>query len=255
MTDTGNNPTTDHEPDDPTTATETRSPGGATAPFDFSKLTAKPGLLVAAGAAVVVVLFTLVYFTSLSSAKTEGVRREAALSARYQDNQNQLSSYVTSIREQLDVSDRKADRLNAVLVDAVKGRYDNELSAATPGEAPQLISALVEAYPDLAGLDSYDQVLNAVESGRARFRNAQSVLLDEIAAYEAWLNKGIWHAWIVKRAGFTSDRLEARIGDRVVTGEEALDQMKLIVTDAGTQEDFTSGQTEPLDLNPTPGGS
>lgn len=81
------------------------------------------------------------------------------------------------------------------------------------------------------------------------------MLLDEIVAYESWLDEGLWHSFVVRRAGFPSDRLEARIGDDVVTGREALERMKRIVVDADTKEDFHTGETGPLELNPSSGGS
>lgn len=222
--------------------------------MSVSKLLSKPKLLIAIGGVLaVLVVIAVVYFGTLSSKRTEGFHLENALEARYQDGQNKRSNYVMAIKEELGVADRKTDRLDAVLQAAVSGRYDNDLAAATPGQAPQMISAIVEAYPDLAQMDSYDRIITAVAAGRAEFRNHQSVLLDQIAAYESWLDKGLWHSFMVRRAGFPSNRLEARIGDQVARGEDALEQMKRIVIDSGTAQDFTTGLAEPLDLNPSRG--
>jgi hypothetical protein len=257
-TDPTDSTSADDAPDGDTgrSAAGTDSQAGTATSFAarWERFAATPRNVVIAGAVAVafvaVAAFAMLYVSSYSSIKTEGISRENALEARYQNNQNLLSSYVITIKEQLQIADRKTDRLDAVLTAAVEGRYDNELTATTPGEAPQLISALTEAYPDLSGLDTYDQLLTTIAAGRAGFANAQTVLLDEIAAYETFLNRGIWHAWMVRRVGLPTDGLEARIGDEVVRGPAALEQMKRIVTDSSTSEDFRVGETEPLDLNP-----
>lgn len=229
-------------------------PGDSTTKLSFEEMCAKfvstPKYIIPAVVVLIGLLFGLIYITSLNSTRNEGIAQENALEAAYSDNQNSLSAYVLTVKEQLQIADRKSDKLDKVLTDAVSGRYDSDLAAATPGEASQLISALTEAYPDLEGLDAYDRILTEISAGREGFANDQSVLLDQIRSYETWLDQGLWHSYMVRTAGFPSNRLEARIGDQVTYGAEALEQMKRIVLEASAKRDFATGETAPLDLNP-----
>ena len=53
---------------------------------------------------------------------------------------------------------------------------------------------------------------------------------------------------IKKVIGAPTDLLEARIGKNVKTGRAALEQMKLLVTSGRTNDNFESGQEDPIDF-------
>lgn len=195
---------------------------------------------------VFLLFFGLVYgkFNGLHNA---GVKKEQALSAQYQDNQNELSSTTLKIKETLGVASAKSDALDKVLTDAVVGRYQagNSAQGATDGNA-KLFSAVVEAYPDLKGLDTYDKVIDTINSGREAYKNKQSKLLDMVRDYKTWQHTGLIDEKLISLAGFPSNDLTARVGQKVTHGQEALDQIETIILDADTQQAYTTGIQGPL---------
>lgn len=198
--------------------------------------------------AAVLLVVILPIFNTFNSIQKEGVRREKQLNAQYQDNQAELSSYVSGFYEQTGIAKVKSDKLNAILLDAVKGRYDGK-TAAKPGGG-SLFSAVVEAYPDLKGLDIYDKIAEYVQVGRKAYKNAQSQLLDMLRSYDEWRQSGIIKSRLVSMAGFPSSRLVARLGQgKIFKGQAALDQMYVIVLDSTTQKAYETGNLEPLQVD------
>lgn len=51
---------------------------------------------------------------------------------------------------------------------------------------------------------------------------------------------------VVNMLGFPSDSLEARIGDNVYRGRDALDKIKTLVVTKDTVTAYESGETAPL---------
>lgn len=199
---------------------------------------------------VVILLLVVVVYSSLNGINKAGVDKETALNAQYLDNQNELGSFISTFYEQLGIADRKSDKLDQILSDAVKGRYEGETSAQ-PGQG-QLFSAITEAYPDLTqNLSVYDRVLDTVSSGRAAYKNKQSKLLDMLRDYDRWRTRGIFHKQLVNMAGYPSDGLEARIGTKTVHGDAARDQMYLIVLPSQAAEAYQTGTLEPLTIPTT----
>lgn len=197
------------------------------------------------GAIALVVILVLVVWPlrALSATKSEGVDQETQLTAQYQDNQNTLSAYIAGFYEQTGIAKVKSDKLNAILLDAVKGRYDGKMS---PGTGGAFFSAITEAYPDLSGLNIYDKIVDYVAAGREGYKNKQSQLLDRIRSYDNWRNKGLIHPVWVSFAGFPSKNLEARVGDDTVTGAEALKKMKQIVLVGQATQAYETGTDQIL---------
>lgn len=197
--------------------------------------------------AAVAALLALVGYAKLNSTNQAGVHREARLNALYQDNQNKLSAYVSGFYEQLGVAKAKSDKVDTILLDAVKGRYEGK-TAARPGGGG-LFSAMVEAYPSLTSLDVYDKVVDYVQAGRAAYANDQTRLLDALREYQEWRRAGLLHRALVGLAGFPSNELRAPLGaGRVLRGQAALDQMYVIVLTSDTQKAFQSGTLDPLQV-------
>jgi len=197
-----------------------------------------------------VMIVPVVLYTSINGKQKTMVDKETRLSAKYQDNQNVLSTYKKTIKEALGVSQSSTAAQNTVLENVIKGRYENGSSASPSGGSA--FSAIVEAYPDVKNIgESFQKVQSAIFAGREAFKNQQTALLDLLRDYDKWRNSGLIHPMIVRIIGAPSDNLEARIGAKVTTGQEALSQMKLLVTDAETSEDFNSGEETPMDLGPS----
>ena len=136
--------------------------------------------------------------------------------------------------------------MNEILEDYAKGR-----NFAKKGESEQaaFINAVVEAVPDLAGLNIADRMIDYVQAGRERYRAKQEKLLDVLRSYDTW-RSGEEEAlrWFVanKVWQFPTEHLEARIGTQVWRGMEAHERMYLIVTTSSTKDAYKSGTMEPL---------
>src|SRR5262249_47679195 len=102
-----------------------------------------------------------------NSLQQEGVARETELTAQYLDNQNELSTYISKFYETIGVANLKSDKMDKILLDAVKGRYEGHTSAQ-PGQG-QLFSAIQEAYPTV-NLDIYDRILDQISAGRDAYK-------------------------------------------------------------------------------------
>lgn len=172
------------------------------------------------------------------------IARETALSAHYQNDQNQLSSYVLGFSEQTGIADRQAQQLRTILTDAVKGRYDGKLSAAQVGQGT-LFSAISEAYPNI-DLKSYDKIVEYIQKSREEFRQKQESLLTDVAGYENLLYGDLINNLLTNILGAPTRQLQARNGKTVVYGEAALAQIKTIVTDSTTSKAFEDGAMKPL---------
>ena len=204
------------------------------------------GVIIAAIAAVGFSLYG--FFNSLNSQR---VQYETSLTASYQKNQTELDTYHKKIKEAVGIANVKSDKLDQVLRNAVSGRYgDSNAAGNRQGQGGAFFSAIVEAYPDIRGqLDLYDRIAERVFSGREAFKQKQNALLGEVQAYEVWMNDGLVQSIMIKRViGAPTDLLQARIGTKVLRGQAALDQIRLVVTSKGTNESFESGQEEAIDF-------
>lgn len=191
----------------------------------------------------------LVLYGYVNGLRSEGIRQETGLNAQYLDNQNELSAYISGFYEKVGLANAKSDRMDKILVDAVKGRYEgNNGTPVERGQTAPFFAAIVEAYPDVAGLNIYDKIVDYVSAGREAYKAKQSKLLDMLRSYDAWRQDGFVQSRIVSAIGFPSSSLEARIGTKVSRGMDARDQMYLIVTTAGTKKAYESGEMEPLSV-------
>ena len=205
------------------------------------------------GLVTLIVVAVLIYagvmgYGYANSLRNESVDKETHLNAQYLDAQNYLSSYVSGFHEKVSVAGAKADRIDQILADAVKGRYEGDNSGMGKGGA--FFSAIVEAYPD-AGKDLalYDKIVDYVQSGREGYRQVQSGLLDNLRAYDKWREEGIVQSWIIAHViGVPSKRLEARVGTTTYTGNEARNKMYLIVLDSKTIKAYDTGVMDPLQV-------
>lgn len=199
--------------------------------------------------AIVLLLVVGGVFISYNNTRNTMIKKEQALSAQYQANQVELSSYVSSIKESLGVANTNSQALNEVLSDAVKGRYEGETSANPAGGA--MFSAITEAYPELDSTSiPYQKVQDAVLAGRTAYKNKQTKLLDMLRDYESWKNSGLINSQMAKLAGAPSDNLRAQIGDDIERGQEALDRMYNVVLTKDAKDAYQSGEMEPLELGP-----
>lgn len=197
--------------------------------------------------AIGAILLCVVLFGWVNGLWNTGIAHEKQLTAQYLDNQNYLSAYISGFYEQVSVAEVQSDVLNAVLLDAVKGRYDDGgLTVNSP-----VFAAIVEAYPE-AGLsqlmENWGKIQDYISAGREGYRAVQSKLLDELRAYDTWRETGLIKRGIVRILGFPSSGLEARIGETVMTGDLARQQMYQIVLTEQARDAYKSGTMQPLKI-------
>ncbi len=206
------------------------------------------GLLITLGviAALVVGAFSL--YGYVNNMRNEGIRMETTLNAQYLDNQNELSSFKSSFYEQVGVANLKSDKMDQIITDAVKGRYEGKMN---PGTGGAMFSAITEAYPDLKGqLDLYDRIVDFVKAGREQYKQKQSKLIGQLQAYDYWRQEGLVKSMFLGNF-FPSQALVARIGTTTTRGQAALDQMYVIVLTSDTKKAYETGIDEPMQV---PGG-
>ena len=202
-------------------------------------------LVVALAAVLVFTIGAFGFYGYVNGIRSEGITQETALSAQYESNQNELSTYVTSFYEQLGLANRKSAVLDTILRNAVQGRYGDD--GFKPNGA--MFSAITEAYPDMTqNLKVFDDIAAHVRAGRETFKGKQNQLIDRSRVYKTWLNDGLIRQYVVKNVlGFPSNVLQARIGGKVVaSGPDAFEQIQSIVMTASTAEAFTTGRQEAL---------
>ena len=195
------------------------------------------------GATLVVVLLigSCTYGTFLSI-KNDGVSMEQNLSANYENNQNYLSTFVQTFYETTRLANLKSEKLDSILVGAVRGRYGDKGFSANGA----FFSAVSEAYPTI-DLSVYDKIITQVQAGREEFRNRQAALLDQLRSYETWQRQGLVRPIALRFFGFPTDQLKARVGGKVVaTGPAAMEQFHNLVLTESTAQAFQTGRQEPL---------
>ncbi len=203
--------------------------------------------LIIVGAIVAALFLSAIGLYSYANGlQTEGVARETELNAQYLDNQNELSTYISKFYETIGVANLKSDKMDQILTDAVKGRYDGQASSAKTGQG-QLFSAIKEAYPNI-DLSIYDRILDQIAAGRDAYKAKQSKLLDMLRGYDKWRETGLVQSRIIAAMGVPSNHLEARIGTSVKHGSDAREQMYLIVLTQSTTDAYNSGHLDPLTI-------
>ena len=200
-------------------------------------------------AVVVLLIFIAVasMFSYVNNIRNDGISKENSLIGQYSDNQNELSSYILTFNETLGIADKQSSKLNDILLEAVKGRYDNDTSLE-PGTGGSMFSAISEAYPDLtATTATYAKVQDQVVSGRKAYKLQQTLLLDKIRDYNDWKKKGIVKSFVVKNIlGFPSDDLVVTAGNQTFRGQAALDQISTLVLTDEAIEAYQTGTQDPL---------
>lgn len=178
-------------------------------------------------------------FTNIS-VTNDGNKMESGLNSQYLDNQNYLSDCIVKIRETSNVTGAMADKFEAVMTEAIKGRYDGR--EANPG---QMFSAVVEQYPDLAPLQSsFKDVFTVVTGCRSDYRGKQTQLLDKLDKYTQW-RTGSFTVRFFGDGEFPSNNLVARVGTNSWRGPDALDKMYTIVQVQDSVDAYNTGVLTP----------
>ena len=182
-------------------------------------------------------------YSYVNGLRSISVQKENQLNAQYLDNQNRLSEYISGFYEQIGIANLKSEKMDQIISNAVSGRYGED-GFSSKGA---FFSAITEAYPNLAGLDIYDKIMDYVKAKRAEYRSVQTKLLDMINSYDTWRQDGFVQSMIISNfLKVPSSRLVAKIGETEYTGEEALKKMKQIVLAGQAVDAYKTGVMEPL---------
>lgn len=192
---------------------------------------------------IIIVTGILGFYSKVNSLRDQAVSYESQLTAQYLANQAYLSSFIGGFYEQVGIANLKSEKMDKILTDAVKGRYDKE-GFSSKGA---FFSALREAYPDISGLNIYDKIVDYIQSKREGYRASQEKLLDMLRSFDTWRQSDIISSWIVRAIlGVPSDRLEARIGENIIKGQAARDKMYQIVLVEGVDKAYETGKMKAL---------
>jgi hypothetical protein len=149
------------------------------------------------------------------------------------------------VYDALGVVREKRDAIDKVLQDVVGGR--RYVTKEGQIDRAALVNAVRESYPDISGLNIYDELITQIQACRQAFAADQTKLADQVRSYNDWRTTGsLWHPWLVERLGFPSAVLQARVGSTVYTGQEALDKMSVAIVGRDTQQIFDTGIDRPL---------
>lgn len=135
---------------------------------------------------VLIAGFSLVFVLSLTvcgsvlSFNNASVDLETQIKSQYTKNQAVYDTVWKSIKETANVADAHSDKLKAIVVASVQGRYANDDGV--------LFKAIAES--NTAGLptDLYKKVQQIIESGRQQFLANQVELVARKQTYEKHLN-------------------------------------------------------------------
>lgn len=208
-------------------------------------------LLIVGIIAVATFIVAVSCYSYTNGVRSTGIEKEQQLTAQYLDNQNYLSAYISGFYEQVSVAERQSVILDEVLLDAVKGRYDEGAFSVDSA----LFSAVVEAYPEASAqtlLENWGKIQDYIASQREGYRNQQSKLLDILRSYDSWRKTGFVKSFVAGSVlGFPSENLEARVGDTVLRGPAARDKMYQIVLTRDAITAYETGEMDPLEVPPS----
>lgn len=180
-------------------------------------------LIIALAVIGIFVVMGIVFFSSFVSAKNYGNATEVRLKAKYQDNENVLSSGYQQLKGVAGVTAMARDDQIAIFRAAVTGRYGGEGSKA-------VFQAITEHNP-IQDPQLYRKVQQVVESTQKEFQASQTAMLDIKRSYETALGS-FWQGMWLNLAGYP---------------KVDLDKYRMITSD-GAAEAFSTGRQKAPDF-------
>ncbi len=216
----------------------------------LGKIFSTPKGIIGGLAAIMAVIVLISGISEYVGTRNTGRELEIGLTKQFKTVQINYGQFRMQIHDELGIAREKRDAIDKIIVDAVAGRYnaDGKENDVTAGvDRGKLFSAIKEAYPDLEGLKIYDKILDHIQAGRKRFAAEQVQLADQVARYNTWRTTGwLLHPWMVEKLGFPSGNLEVQIGDKHLTGSQALEKMNVVIVGGDTQQVFDTGIDTPV---------
>jgi hypothetical protein len=210
----------------------------------FSNLTTRQYAYWATGLAFVVML---IWGTaSYVGIRNAGIDQELGMVLQWNTMEAHYSQRRLALVDQLKIADDKKDGLVKLLKSGVGQR-----SVFTDNEGRlnrnKFVSVVHEAYPELTELKIYDRLLEQVQVMRKAFAADQRKLADQVRAYDSWrVTGGLFQPLIIEMLGFPSQVLEIRIGQKVLTGKDALEKLSRAIISQDAVDIFESGKDRAL---------
>jgi hypothetical protein len=212
----------------------------------LEELLRKPKFVIGGIAVILVLILGIGAINTYTDVRNTGRSQELSMNAQWKNMQTRYGQFRIGMTDKLNIAREKREAISKILTDAVTGRYDKPGAAGTV-DGGKVFSVIVEAYPDLKGLNIFDELIRDIQAGREAFAKDQEQMADQVRSYNDWRTTGSFlHPTFVRWAGFPSDVLEARIGEKVYRGQEALDKMSLVFVGADTQKIFDTGVDAPV---------
>jgi hypothetical protein len=194
--------------------------------------------LIAIVGVTAVLLAGLIPFITNNNVTNAGNKKEASLSAVYNDGAVKLSNCVVKTNQIANVAGENAKRFDKVIEDAVAGNGAFKGVTGSAGFVP----ILTQTYPDLKGqTDLYRRVADTIAGCQDDFRSAQSTVQDQVRSFNSWRTG----SWTSRTFGgeFPNDNLSVNIpGVPVLHGQAALDKISQPIVDGVTSSTYQSGQ-------------
>jgi hypothetical protein len=198
--------------------------------------------LIFLGSLATLVVLGLVYFIIQNGVTNAGNTKQQELIALYNNTTNVLSDCEVKTKSAAGVATANEAALNKVITDAVRGRYTAG-STAQPGSGKNaLFNAIAENYPDTSGLSkTFENVQIIINGCRSDFRDSQTILQAAVAQFVQW-KTGSFTVRTFGGSNYPNNELAIKKEGKVVTGNEALTQMRELVVVAEAQEGRDTGK-------------
>ncbi|MFY9227893.1 MAG: hypothetical protein WAO28_01005 [Candidatus Microsaccharimonas sp.] len=204
--------------------------------------------LIAGGAFVVALVVGLSVFFTYQNVISTGNQKEANMSSLYAQGATTLSTCLVQTSQAANVAQAESEALQEVFASAIAARYDTPAGQIDEGA---LFSAIVEAYPDVTGLEeTFQQVISVIVGCRTDYANAQALVQVAVKDFNSWRTG----SWVVRTFGgseFPNDNLYIAIGDTEVYGQEAYEIMRKPIVDNSTITAYEEGVIEIEDPFPS----
>ncbi len=198
------------------------------------------GMMITLAAIAGAIVIGLSLYGYAASIRNQALAWETDLNATYRSNEIELTTYSNTVLEQSGLARIKSEKINEVIRGALQGRYGDKGM-----QNGSMMTAIAEAYPDVRSLDIFDKILPTIASGREGMRNKQNLLIEKAQKYDYWRKEGIFRAWVLNGV-YPSADLSIKVGERVVTGVEALNHLKEPLLNESTDKAFQTHRTEAL---------
>ncbi len=174
----------------------------------------------------IVGLFVGAFVIAYVSANNTGNRMERGIEGSHEQGRNVLGQYAPRLREALGVTKIQASAVADVITKANEARYGKEGSDAT-------VQWIQEQNPSL-DQSNYRRVIDLIEAGRNDFQRAQQDKIDRLRDYKTALGN-MPGSFFLSMAGYPTPGF--------------LDKYEKIVVSGHTDEAFTTGRDDGVNLN------